>query len=272
MKVKRLKRAARVLTFYRYNFGYHPPHSVLLDGTFCQAALQNKINLREQMPKYLAEPQVEMFTTECVMNELKQLGKPLHGAFVICEQFRISKCPHKPMRTAAECIAHLARRSRKEEHTKYFVATQDDALLEKLRLLGGVPLMSIRFNTIILEKPSEQTKLEAENNKKKVNELDKVRELRRQLLGEQEKRHRKRKAKGPNPLSCKKKKKKPDSNQQEQQKRFERDNADEQASNMGKTPKLNAAERAKMRRLLANPQYQIGTTIKMKSTGLIDVE
>jgi U3 small nucleolar RNA-associated protein 23 len=77
MKVKRLKRAARVLTFFHYNFGYHPPHSILLDGTFCQAALQNKINLREQMPKYLAETpeRVEMYVTECMLNELsKSLG------------------------------------------------------------------------------------------------------------------------------------------------------------------------------------------------------
>jgi hypothetical protein len=29
---------------------------------------------------------------------------------------------------------------------------KDDKLLEKLRELGGVPLMSIRFNTILLEK------------------------------------------------------------------------------------------------------------------------
>lgn len=60
MKVKRLKRAYRILTFYRYKFGYTPPYSVLLDGTFCQLALQSKINLQEQMPKYLANP-MEMY-------------------------------------------------------------------------------------------------------------------------------------------------------------------------------------------------------------------
>ena len=70
MKVKRLKRASRVLTFFRYKFGYISPYSILLDGTFCQEALKCKINLREQLPKYLRDENLEMFVTECVLNEL----------------------------------------------------------------------------------------------------------------------------------------------------------------------------------------------------------
>jgi U3 small nucleolar RNA-associated protein 23 len=30
-------------------FNFH----IIVDGTFCQAALQNKINIKEQLPKYL---------------------------------------------------------------------------------------------------------------------------------------------------------------------------------------------------------------------------
>uniref|UniRef100_A0A183BWQ5 rRNA-processing protein UTP23 homolog n=1 Tax=Globodera pallida TaxID=36090 RepID=A0A183BWQ5_GLOPA len=174
MKVKRLKRAAHILTFYRYNFRFYPPFSVLLDGTFCQAALQYKINLREQMPKYLAQS-VEMSVTKCVLNELEQLGKPLHGALVICQQFRVAFCPHKPMRTASKCIAHLARRSRDEGNPKYIVGTQDDELMGELRNFGGVPILSIRFNTILLEQPSEESKIIAEN--KPSEELERVKEL-----------------------------------------------------------------------------------------------
>lgn len=69
MKIKRLKKANRVLTFYRYNYDYLSPYSVVLDGTFCQAALTNKINLREQLPKYLSET-VNISVTKCVLNEL----------------------------------------------------------------------------------------------------------------------------------------------------------------------------------------------------------
>ncbi|KAI3420379.1 hypothetical protein GPALN_003680 [Globodera pallida] len=184
MKVKRLKRAAHILTFYRYNFRFYPPFSVLLDGTFCQAALQYKINLREQMPKYLAQS-VEMSVTKCVLNELEQLGKPLHGALVICQQFRVAFCPHKPMRTASKCIAHLARRSRDEGNPKYIVGTQDDELMGELRNFGGVPILSIRFNTILLEQPSEESKIIAEN--KPSEELERVKELKNEATVPREK-------------------------------------------------------------------------------------
>uniref|UniRef100_A0A914KJD7 rRNA-processing protein UTP23 homolog n=2 Tax=Meloidogyne TaxID=189290 RepID=A0A914KJD7_MELIC len=213
MKVKRLKRASRVLTFFRYKFGYIPPYSILLDGTFCQEALKCKINLREQLPKYLRDENLEMFVTECVLNELEQLGKPLYGALCIAQQFKVAKCPHRPLRSAADCIAHLARRSQNSEKKKivhYFVATQDSELLQKLRILGGIPLMLIRYNAILLEKPSEETeKLATETTTKNPpDEIQKIKQLRKIELGEgEEPKHRKRKAKGPNPLSCKKKKK-----------------------------------------------------------------
>uniref|UniRef100_A0A914HRN2 Uncharacterized protein n=1 Tax=Globodera rostochiensis TaxID=31243 RepID=A0A914HRN2_GLORO len=95
--------------------------------------------------------------------QLEQLGKPLHGALVICQQFRVAFCPHKPMRTASKCIAHLARRSRDEGNPKYIVGTQDDELMGELRSFGGIPILSIRFNTILLEQPSEESKIIAEN-------------------------------------------------------------------------------------------------------------
>lgn len=74
MKVKRYKRAQRFLTFYKNNFNFRPPYQVLLDGTFCQAALKNKINIAEQMPKYLGE-EVKLLTTVCAINEVEKLSK-----------------------------------------------------------------------------------------------------------------------------------------------------------------------------------------------------
>ena len=43
MKVKRLKHSRRVLAFYEQNFGFHKPYNVLVDGTFCMAALKGEI-------------------------------------------------------------------------------------------------------------------------------------------------------------------------------------------------------------------------------------
>ncbi|KAI6243764.1 hypothetical protein M3Y99_00040400 [Aphelenchoides fujianensis] len=205
MKVKRQKRARRIMTFFHFNYQYNEPYKVLLDGTFCQAALQTKINLREQMPKYMDAP-VELFTTNCVMEELKRLGKEVHGALRICEQFDVAKCPHTPVRTAAACVEHMGRRSRKPVHEKFVIASQDEQLLFNLRDFGGIPLMSIKFNAILLEKPSKAS----ENlEEQKSAELKAVEQLKQQLLGDEEatgKKKKKKKVKGPNPLSCKKKK------------------------------------------------------------------
>ncbi|KAM3728109.1 rRNA-processing protein [Dirofilaria immitis] len=166
MKVKRYKRAKRIISIYRYNFGLEPPYEVLLDGTFAMAALQNKINLREQLPKYL-NAEVDIRVTNCVLKELEKLGSTLYGALHICKQFDVVNCPHQPIRTAVECIKHMARRMK--HGTTYFFATQE------------------------LEKPKDQ-----------LLELSK---LKKAIFGKDERPRRKRKGpKGPNPLSVKKKK------------------------------------------------------------------
>lgn len=59
MKITRQKHAKKHLGFFRNNFGVREPYQILLDGTFCQAALRGRIQLREQLPRYLmAETQL----------------------------------------------------------------------------------------------------------------------------------------------------------------------------------------------------------------------
>lgn len=53
MGVTRQKHAKKIMGFYKHNFQFREPFQVLLDGTFCQAALRNKIQIREQLPGYL---------------------------------------------------------------------------------------------------------------------------------------------------------------------------------------------------------------------------
>jgi len=203
MKIKRYKRAQRLLGFYRHNFGFQIPFRILLDGTFCQAALDNKINLMEQMPKYLNCP-VELCTTGCVLKELEALGTRFYGALHICRQFDVDPCPHRPSRSAAECLAHLARRMAKPERRKYFIATQDNKLTDALRQIPGVPVLFIKYSGILLDKPSESSVQMAEASK---SDLTTVQKLKTEILGDaSESRKRKRKGpSGPNPLSCKKK-------------------------------------------------------------------
>lgn len=65
MKIKRQKQAKKTLSFYKYNFSFREPFQILIDGTFCQAALKNKIQIKEQMPKYLMG-EVQLCTTKWV--------------------------------------------------------------------------------------------------------------------------------------------------------------------------------------------------------------
>lgn len=202
MKVKRYKRAQRLISIYRYNFGLEPPYKVLLDGTFAMAALQNKINLREQIPKYL-DAEVEICVTRCVLEELEMLGSVLYGALHICKQFDVEPCPHQPVRKAADCLRHMARRMKKK--TTHFFATQDDALTEALKQIPGVPVLFIKYNGILIDKPSQATIEEMEKPK---DDLAAVKELKKKIFGRNEKTRRKRKGpKGPNPLSVRKKQK-----------------------------------------------------------------
>ena len=78
-----------------------------VDLTFCQRALTCKINIKEQMCNYIG-PQTQLFTTSCILSEGALLGPQLHGALLICKQYKLRKCPHKDEPVSAqECIQHM---------------------------------------------------------------------------------------------------------------------------------------------------------------------
>jgi len=206
MKHTRHKRVCRLLSLYRHCFAISPPYRVLLDGTFCQSALENQINLQEQMCKYLSAPTV-MCTTGCVLRELEALGGAVYGALHICRQFDVEPCPHRPARAAIDCLAHMARRMQKADRCKYLIATQDQQLTDALRAMIGVPVLYIKYKSILLEKASEVTMAEAERCKY-GDEMGVVKEMKRALIAADEGgKKKKRRRGGPNPLSCKKKQK-----------------------------------------------------------------
>lgn len=74
MKVKRLKRVNRYITFFSNNYGFRSPYQILIDGTFCQVALQSQVNIKEQLPKYLGS-EVQIVTTSCIVQEVDGLGE-----------------------------------------------------------------------------------------------------------------------------------------------------------------------------------------------------
>lgn len=212
MKIKRQKQAKKNISFYKYNFSFREPFQILVDGTFCQAALKNKIQIKEQMPKYLMG-EVQLCTTNCALKELESLGKELYGAKLILQRYQVRRCAHfKEPIPASECLLSMLGETNPHH---YFVATQDHTLTTGLKEIPGVPLFYIILNTIVLDRPS-QASLDYVQ-KVQLGELvspahqESIRSLKEQQgLGprDTERRGRKRKRKGPNPLSCLKKKKK----------------------------------------------------------------
>lgn len=213
MKIKRQKHAKKTISFYKYNFSFREPFQILIDGTFCQAALKNKIQIKEQLPKYLMG-EIQLCTTSCALKELESLAKDLYGAKLILQRFQIRKCRHmKDPVPASECLLSMLAETNPHH---YFIATQDQQLTTALKKIPGVPLLYIILNTMVLDKPSERTLKHVEAvqlgeivNPAQQKSLQSLKE-KEGISGDAEKRGRKRKRKqsNPNPLSCLKKKKK----------------------------------------------------------------
>ncbi|XP_057296768.1 rRNA-processing protein UTP23 homolog isoform X2 [Hydractinia symbiolongicarpus] len=211
MRVKRLKHCKKLVAFYKTTFGFHEPYQILIDLTFCQFALMYKINIKEQIPKYI-EGESQLFTTKCILDEGKLLGPQLHGAHLVCKQFKLRKCTHNEPVSAQECIQSMIG---EDNNHHLFVASQDNELRNVLRKIPGVPLLHIHYNTLVLEKPSKFTKREAQqidSSKTSTSEYEKscIKRLKQMKSIEEPKewRRKNRKMKGVNPLAMKKKKKK----------------------------------------------------------------
>ncbi|XP_069548323.1 rRNA-processing protein UTP23 homolog [Brachyistius frenatus] len=214
MKIKRQKQAKKTISFYKYNFNFRQPFQILFDGTFCQAALKNKIQIKEQMPKYLMG-EVQLCTTHCALKELETLGNQLYGAKIILQKFQVRNCPHfKSPVPASECLLSMLGDTNPHH---YFVATQDRTLTAGLKKIPGVPLLYIVLNTMVLDKPSPESlqhvqavqlgELVSPAQQQSIRSLKDEQGI-GQKDGERRGKKRKRKRSNPNPLSCLKKKKK----------------------------------------------------------------
>ncbi|MEE6463305.1 hypothetical protein FKM82_005851 [Ascaphus truei] len=212
MKIKRQKHAKKNLSFYKYNFRFREPFQVMLDGTFCQAALKNKIQIKEQLPKYLMG-EVQLCTSHCVIKELESLGKELYGAKLIAQRFQVRSCSHfKSPVSGSACLLSM---TADDNPHHYFIATQDQDLAAKIKKRPGVPLMFIIQNTIVLDKPSPKSLAHVQTVQSShlvpVHQKQSIEKLKDEqgVAKDSVRRGKKRKQSGPNPLSCMKKMKVP---------------------------------------------------------------
>ena len=211
MRVKRHKNHRRILRFFRLTFGVQEPYHVLVDGTFLTHALQQRIFVKEQLPKMLEGRSTPM-VTNCVLEELRGLGDRALGAAIIAKGYYRLKCGHDEPIGASKCIAQQIGDANQR---RLLVATQDPGLLATLRKVPGVPLIRLNGPVPSLEEPSSASKTlreERESQKRRCAEWEKpklpelkAKEVQAKALAEQPKKLRKKK--GVNPLSCKKSKK-----------------------------------------------------------------
>lgn len=205
--MKRYKHAKKVLSFYKNTFGYREPFQVLVDGTFCQAALKGKIYIKEQLPKYFGSS-VQLVTTRCIAEEIRSLGQDFYGASLVAQRFSHRNCGHtKKCVNATECVLSMIG----ENNSSHFVvASQDKDVQEKLRLIPGVALVHIVRNTIVLESPSEESHSKADELVESVTDLTHhektvVEALDKEIEQHEVQKRKRKKPHGPNPLSVKKK-------------------------------------------------------------------
>lgn len=203
------------MSLYKNNFGFREPFQVLLDGTFCQVALAHKVNIQDQLPKYLSG-QCKLLTTACVIEETKRLGKLLHGAYQIVSQFPVHNCGHEKPISASKCLSSFIIDNKNKDH--YLVATQDHQLRVKIAKSTVCPLIKLANNALVIEKPTNkiQSKVNrthhflankiSDEEREKVHQLKIEESLEEVLVSDSVPKKKRKGPKGPNPLSCKKRK------------------------------------------------------------------
>lgn len=232
------------MKFYTACFGFREPFKVLCDGTFIHHLVANNLSPQKAVSDTLGGD-VMLFTSRCVIEELKSLGSSHVESFHTArKEYKIARCEHDGVKSAMDCIIETIDENNPEH---FFVATQDIELRKKFRKIPGVPVLFGLRNALFLEqlssfqrefvKSAEEermrlTDLEQKMLQKRVKKIlnseevkdastvetgagdqvagdevlvNKKRDGNRMELKDKAQFKRKR-AKGPNPLSCKKKK------------------------------------------------------------------
>lgn len=116
-----------------------------------------KVNIREQLPKYLGD--VKLLTTKCCILEMEKLGPSVYGALTILKQFPLHRCGHDDEpRPAIKCLKSMLGT---DNPSRYFVVSQDKDLRERARKVPGTPVMYLHHSAPTLERPSDMSEASA---------------------------------------------------------------------------------------------------------------
>ncbi|KAL3900562.1 MAG: hypothetical protein SGCHY_001243 [Lobulomycetales sp.] len=210
MGIKRRRASKKSVSIYTTSFGFRAPFQVLVDGNFLHAAvgsLKDQPHTLDSLMKKSLTVDVRLFTTNCVLAELRALGSDFRPALNLArESCEVRKCSHYPPRPANECFQGLIGDC---NFHRYCIATLDKPLRILLRKVKATPLIYIDRSVMILEPPSLATiaavqQIEASKLIPEHQRLVRVPvENDEDVLAAQ----KRKRPKAPNPLSCKKKKK-----------------------------------------------------------------
>lgn len=215
MKARQYRRCEHFMrNVYGRCFGVREPYQLLVDDTFCVAALQHGLDLKERLPLVLGGA-VRLMTTGCVADLLRTRAREhpedalLAGAPSVARRLELRRCRHDPPLAPADCIASLVGTTNPHH---YGVLSHNDALKIALRAVPGVPIVYLERVLPLLEPPSRATlRAVAEHNASKLGLspteaaiISKRFGTDSDALSKIEPKHKHRRAKGPNPLSVKK--------------------------------------------------------------------
>lgn len=236
MRLKKQKRHRRSVRFFTTCYGFRAPFKILCDGTFIHHLLINRITPADTALSNILGSPVKLFTTRCVLAELKSLGEDYADSLNVARDLAPARCDHEKRTSGEACLADVIG-EKNIEH--FFVASQDADLRKKFQEIPAVPVIFALRNALFLESPSQSQQqfakaAEAErshmnesefklliNNKNRSSETEDpetsllpnvfIEELmknanKRKTDVEDPVQFKRKRAKGPNPLSCKKKK------------------------------------------------------------------
>lgn len=160
MRVLRAKSIRKYLRFYRLVFGIDAPFKIILDGNFIFAAIKYKLDIRDRLEKLLQSGKVSFHVLQSVITEMKKVGKSAENAINFansyCEIINDDKVAgESPNEKLQNFLAKSDKESLIEKRKKFFVATQDQELRQKLGNQPGIPLIYLNKVTLVLEAPSK---------------------------------------------------------------------------------------------------------------------
>ncbi|PKI69079.1 hypothetical protein CRG98_010548 [Punica granatum] len=130
MKHAKQRRHRKVVTFYTACHGFRKPFKVLCDGTFLHNLAAHRVAPPDKAISNVLAAPVKLFTTRCVLDELKRLGKSHSKTLAAARDFAVARCDHEGKTKADTCILEAGKEN---NHEHFFVVTQDADLRKKLQ-------------------------------------------------------------------------------------------------------------------------------------------